>query len=156
MILGQLRTENKSNEISAIPELLKQLTLPVGCVVTIDAAGTQKENADLLREMWVDYALALKSNHFNLRDEWRTTSFKLRKQDKSMAPLDECMSEERGHGRSEYRRVSATDDLAWLEQKSEWRDMRSIVRLETMRRIGGRYEQETRYYITSLPQTLRS
>jgi predicted transposase YbfD/YdcC len=150
MILGQLRTENKSNEIAAIPELLKQLTLPAGCVITIDAAGTQKTNATLIRDMKADYIFALKGNHRNLRDEVENYFLQAEEAGQEYAPLDEFVTEERGHGRSEYRKVSATDDLDWLEQKSEWKDLRTIVRLESIRQIGEKRERETRYYITSL------
>lgn len=151
MILGQLRTEEKSNEIAAIPELLKQLMLPAGCTITIDAAGTQKTNANLIRDMNADYVFAVKGNQPNLRDEIENYFTQAEEAGQEYAPLDEFISEERNHGRFEYRRILATDDLDWLEQKAEWRDLRSIVRLESIRQIGEKREQEIRYYASSLP-----
>jgi predicted transposase YbfD/YdcC len=156
MILAQLRTENKSNEIAAIPELLKQLTLPEGCIITIDAAGTQKVNASLIRDMNADYVLALKGNHPNLRDEVENYFLQAEEAGQEYAPLNEFVTEENGHGRFEYRRVSATDDLDWLEQKTEWQGLRSIVRLESVRQTGEKSEKEVRYYITSLPPDAKS
>lgn len=151
MILGQIRNERKSNEIAAIPELLKQLTLPMGCVITIDAAGTQKNIASQIRDMNADYVLALKGNHPKLKDEIENYFSQAKEAGKEYAPLDEFMKKEKGHGRLECRKVFATDDLEWLEQKTEWRDLRSIVAIESTRWISGEYQHENRYYISSLP-----
>lgn len=151
MILGQLRNESKSNEISTIPELLKQLTLPSGSIITIDAAGTQKEIASQIREMKVDYVLALKGNQPKLLDEVENYFNQAAEAGSEYAPLDEFVKEEQGHGRIEQRKVYATDDLEWLPQKDDWKDLRSIVKLESVRWSGGKKQQEIRYYISSLP-----
>jgi predicted transposase YbfD/YdcC len=151
MILGQVRNKAKSNEIAAIPELLKQLTLPPECIISIDAAGTQKTIASQIRSMSADYVLALKGNQRMLHAEVENYFLQAEEAGKEYAPLDEYVKEEAGHGRIEYRRVFATDDLEWLDQKSQWKDLRSIVRVESMRQIGEKREQENRYYISSLP-----
>lgn len=151
MILGQLRSESKSNEVRAIPELLKRLTLPEGCTVTIDAAGTQKDNAHHIREAKADYVLALKGNQPKLRDEVENYFRQAAEVGSDYAPLNEFMKEERGHGRMELRKVYATEDIDWLPQREEWRDLRSIVKLESVRWSEGEREQEVRYYISSLP-----
>ena len=151
MVLGQVRNEAKSNEITAIPELLKQLTLPAGCVITIDAAGTQKNIAAQIRDMGADYVLALKGNHQKLKDEVENYFLQAEEAGKDYAPLDECMKEEQGHGRLESRKVFATDDLEWMDQRSEWRDLKSIIRVESIREVSGKRQQENRYYISSLP-----
>ncbi len=122
MILGQVRNEAKSNEIAAIPELLKQLTLLAGCVITIDAAGAQKNIAAQIRDMGADYVLALKGNHQRLKDEIENYFLQAEEAGKEYAPLDEYLKKEQGHGRLECRKVFATDNLEWLEQKVEWRD----------------------------------
>jgi predicted transposase YbfD/YdcC len=151
MILGQVRTQAKSNEISAIPDLLKQLVLPVGCVITIDAAGTQKNIAAQIRDMKADYLLALKGNHPKLREEVETYFTQAAEAGNEFAPLNEFTTEEQGHGRLELRRVFATDDIEWLEQKTGWRDLKTIIKIESTRWSGGERSQENRYYITSLP-----
>jgi predicted transposase YbfD/YdcC len=151
MILGQLRNKSKSNEISAIPELLKQLTLPEGCVVTIDAAGTQKENTIHIRGAKADYILALKGNQPKLRDEVENYFQQAAEAGSEYARLQECMKEEQGHGRLELRKIYATDDIDWLPQKEEWKDLRSIVKLESVRWSDGKKSHEIRYYLSSLP-----
>jgi predicted transposase YbfD/YdcC len=151
MILGQLRNESKSNEVTTIPELLKQLTLPEGSVITIDAAGTQKEIAQQIREMKEDYVLALKGNHPKLRDEIENYFDQAQEAGMEYAPLSESIREEQGHGRLEMRKVYATDDLEWLPQKGEWKDLKSIAKVESVRRCGGKRQHENRYYISSLP-----
>jgi predicted transposase YbfD/YdcC len=152
MILGQVRNEAKSNEITAIPELLKQLTLPPECIITIDAIGTQKTIAAQIRSMNADYVLALKGNQVNLHAEVENYFLQAEAAGKDYAPLDEYVKEEAGHGRIECRRVFATDNLEWLEQRFEWKDLRSIVRVESIRQIGEKREHENRYYISSLPK----
>jgi len=151
MILGQLRNESKSNEIATIPELLKQLTLPEGSVITIDAAGTQKEIARQIRELKVDYVLALKRNQQKLFDEVENYFNQAIEAGKEYAPLDESKKEELGHGRIELRKVYATDDLNWLPQRDDWKDLKSIARLESVRWSEGKRQEEVRYYISSLP-----
>ncbi len=151
MILGQLRNESKSNEISAIPELLKQLTLAEGCVVTIDAAGTQKENTHLIRAAKADYVLGLKGNQPKLRDEVENYFRQAIEAGKEYAPLQEYMREEQGHGRLELRRIHVTDDIDWLPQKGDWKDLRSIIRLESVRWANGERAHEIKYYLSSLP-----
>ena len=70
---------------------------------------------------------------------------------KEYAPLDEFVREEKGHGRLECRKVFATDDLEWLEQRAEWRDLKSMIRVESIRWVSGERQHENRYYISSLP-----
>ena len=151
MILGQVRNEAKSNEIAAIPELLKQLTLPLGCIITIDAAGTQKTIASQIRDMGAEYVLALKGNHPTLKAEIENYFQQARDAGNEYAPLDEFAKAEQGHGRLEYRRVFATDDLDWLNSKAEWRDLKSVIRVESTRWVRGDRQHENRYYISSLP-----
>lgn len=143
--LGQLKVGDKSNEITAIPELLKLLVLK-GCIVTIDALGCQKDIASSIIDKEADYILALKSNQGHLLQQTKD-SFRF---------LDaKSVSEEvdAGHGRVETRICSALDDLSMIRQKGEWKNLQSLVRVESERYIKatGDSEKETRFYISSLP-----
>ena len=151
LILGQLRNEGKSNEISTIPELLKMLSLPEGCIVTIDAVGTQKEIAAGIRDIGADYLLCVKSNQRNLKDELENFFVQAEDVGHEFVSLDQSLKTETGHGRVERRRVSVSREINWLPQKNDWRDLQSIVKLESVREIKDATEQETRYFITSLP-----
>lgn len=151
MMLGQLRSECKSNEIKAIPELLKQLTLPAGCIITIDAAGTQKNIANQIRELKADYVLALKENQQKLHDEVENYFNQAIDVGDDYASLLKDEEESRGHGRVVLRRIYVTDDIDWLPQKDDWRDIKSIVRQENIRISEGKEQSEIRYYISSLP-----
>jgi len=151
MVLGHLRNESKSNEVKAIPELLKQLILPEGSIVTIDAAGTQKNIASQIQGMGADYVLALKGNQPALRDEVANYFDQAAEAGDEYAPLNAFQAEEQGHGRLELRKINATDDLDWLPQKEEWLGLRSIIKLESIRWSEGKRQQETKYYISSLP-----
>jgi predicted transposase YbfD/YdcC len=151
MILGQLRNESKSNEIKTIPELLKQLTLPEGSIITIDAAGTQKEIVNQIRDMKADYVLALKGNQQKLLDEVENYFNQAEEAGSEYAPLNEYITEEQGHGRIEMRKVYATDDIDWLPQKGEWKGLKTIIKLESVRWVEGKRQPEVRYYISSLP-----
>lgn len=145
VVLGQVKVYDKSNEITAIPELLKLLVLK-GCIVTIDAIGCQKNIAEEIIGKEADYILALKSNQGSLLQQTED-SFRLLEAKSVSEEIDA------GHGRVEIRTCSAVDDLALVRQKKEWRNLRSLVRIESERymKATGESEKETRYYISSLP-----
>ena len=150
LLLGQVAVDQKSNEITAIPVLLKMLSIS-GAIVTIDAMGCQKEIARTIRGREADYILALKANHERLFEQvvafWDRACARLMK-----GPdigYDRQWSE--GHGRTEARRCWATSDLDWLEGREEWKDLRSVVFIESERFIGESLSVETRYYLSSLP-----
>ena len=147
----QLRNEGKANEITTIPELLKILILPGGCTITIDAVGTQKNIAADIRGIGADYLLCVKSNQRNLRDELENFFAQAEDAGREFIALDQSFKAEKGHGRVEQRKVSVSDEIDWLPQKGEWRDLRSVVKLESVRESKGVREEETRYFITSLP-----
>ena len=143
--LGQVKVNDKSNEITAIPELLNLLAVK-GCIVTIDAMGCQKDIASAVIGKEADYILALKSNQ----------SVLLQQAEDSFRFLDaKSVSEEvdAGHGRVETRTCSAIDDLSFVRHKKDWKNMQSLVRIESERFIKatGESKKETRYYISSLP-----
>ena len=147
LVLAQQAVDGKSNEITAIPELLDMLNLK-GAIVSIDAMGTQKEIARRIVDKGADYVLALKGNQTSLHE------------DAALFFADpvcaaECAASaetDAGHGRIEERSCRAAE-ASWLaERHPEWKDLRSIAAV-TARRIDkktGRESLETRYYITSL------
>ncbi len=153
LVLAQIATEEKSNEITAIPVLLRQLAL-AGCIVTIDAMGTQTKIADQIIEQEGEYALALKENQGNLYEEVKAT-FALAEQE-AFAGLH-CESErsvEKGHGRLEVRNYWTIRDpeiLEYLDPEKRWKGLRGIGMVRAERRMDQEITRETRYFLLSFP-----
>ena len=143
-ILGQLKVDQKSNEITAIPELLDALLLK-GCIVTIDAMGCQKKIAKKIIKKEADYILAVKDNqkelHQHVKDSFRF-----------LQPIDVYQDTEFGHGRIENRKCSIIEDLSMIDNKGRWPGLQTIVQIESERifKATGKTEKETRFYISSL------
>ncbi len=148
LVLGQVKTEDKSNEISAIPQLLEILEL-TGCLVTIDAMGCQKEIARKIREKGADYLLALKENHPKLHESVVARFDAARDGGFESREMDFAETEDRNHGRIEYRRCRVESDISWLERKDEWKDLASVAMIESERHLDGRFSIERRYYLSS-------
>jgi|SRR6185369_5747792 len=150
MVLGQVKVDEKSNEITAIPELLEMLEV-AGCIVTIDAMGCQTEIAAKIIEKEADYVLAVKGNQGNLHEDVvQYFDWALADQFKQTTYTAE-ETIEGNHGRVEVRRYYATDDIEWLRKKADWRGLRSIAMVESERTvIGEATSLERRYYISSL------
>ena len=150
LVLGQVRVDEKSNEITAIPELLKILEIS-GCIVTLDAMGCQTEIAKTIVDKQADYVLAVKGNQPTLLDDLREY-FDWALADKfqqTRYTKDETVDGE--HGRMEVRRCYASEDCEWLRRKAEWPGLRSIAMVESERRVGEvEPSHERRYYISSL------
>jgi predicted transposase YbfD/YdcC len=150
VVLGRRATEEKSNEIKAIPELLATLAL-TGCVVTIDAMGTQTAIASAIRERGADYVLAVKDNQPRLsesiQDFWRS----FRQHSGALTPHSFTESVEKGHDRLETRRCYAFGQLECLANPEQWMGLGSFAVIESERRIGGKTTLEQRLYISSLP-----
>jgi predicted transposase YbfD/YdcC len=150
VVLGQVRTAEKSNEITAIPELLAVLEL-AGAIVTIDAMGCQKAIAAQIRAQNAEYVLALKGNHANLHQEIVDYFAWAERQKWREIEVSTAHSVEKGHGRIEERRVVVTEDIDWILEKEQWSGMRSIVMVEAEREIiGGKRSTERRFFISSL------
>jgi predicted transposase YbfD/YdcC len=151
LVLAQLATEEKSNEITAIPLLLKQLVLK-GCIVTIDAMGTQTKIAEQIIEQEGEYALALKNNQGNLYEEVKAT-FALAEKEafaNVQAESDRCV--EKGHGRLEVREywtICDTEILEYLDPQKKWEGLQAIGMVRSQRRIDQEVSRETRYYLLS-------
>lgn len=151
LVLGQTKVAEKSNEITAIPELLKLLTLK-GAVVTIDAMGCQKEIAQTIVEKEADYVLALKGNQGTLSDDVELFFAEQKACDFKDTAISRHRTLEKSHGRIETRTYTAVGDIDWLtECHPGWKGLKSIVMVESVREIvGGKTEHETRFYISSL------
>lgn len=148
LTLGQLKTEEKSNEITAIPELLAMLDLK-GSIVTIDSMGCQTAIAMAVAEQGADYVLALKGNHGKLHEqvsEFFEIAEQYQYQLLDAKPDTSC---EKDHGRIESRRVIALPS-AHLEQVGVWTGLKSMIMVESIREIGEKRTSERRFYISSL------
>jgi len=153
VVLAQLATEEKSNEITAIPLLLKQLALQ-GCLVTIDAMGTQTKIAAQIIEQEGDYALALKDNQGNLYEEVQATFALAEKDGWADLPEPSVRLVEKGHGRLETREYWTLSDpalLAYLDPEQKWKGLRGIGMVRSQRQIDDEVSQEIRYFLLSFP-----
>ncbi|AVZ78769.1 ISAs1 family transposase [Zoogloeaceae bacteirum Par-f-2] len=149
LVLGQRATAEKSNEKTAIPQLLSVLALE-GCVVTIDAMGTQANIAQAIRERGADYVLAVKDNQPILADSIRDF-FALFQAAPEKTPHTVAETVEKDHGRLETRRCYAFDQLACLHRAEHWPGLKSFAVIESERLVKGKLTKELRCYISSLP-----
>ena len=161
LVLGQLKVADKSNEITAVPELLRVLEL-TGCIVTIDAMGCQKKIAKEIIEADADYVLALKGNQETVHQEIksfldatlleqqtpRLPGAKLSTQAATLASVETV---EKDHGRLETRRYFQSDQLNWFADRSKWEGLKSVGMVESTREVDGKTTVERRYYLSSLP-----
>jgi predicted transposase YbfD/YdcC len=161
LVLGQLKVADKSNEITAVPELLGLLELS-GCIVTIDAMGCQKKIAKEINEADADYVLALKGNQETVHEEVKTfldaTLVEQQaprlvgaKLSKAAATLASVQTVEKDHGRLETRRYYQSDQLDWFADRKEWEKLTSVGMVESIREVNGETTVERRYYLSSLP-----
>lgn len=149
LVLGQQKVEAKSNEITAIPQLLKLLEIE-GCIVTIDAMGTQKQIAKQIAERNADYVLALKDNQGNLFADVQQIFAQAQSTKFAGLKYDYAQAIDKGHGRVEIRRCWTMEQVEFLVDSEKWVKFTSIGMIQAERRINGKVEQETRYYISSL------
>ena len=151
LVLAQVAVEEKSNEITAIPKLLRQLALS-GCIVTIDSMGTQVKIAKQIVEDDGDYVLALKGNHGTLAKEVQETFDLAQAEQFTHIQHQFYQTVDKGHGRLEIRKHWMIDDpeyIAYLDPKGRWKGLRAIGMVQSERRIGQQVTQETRYYLLS-------
>ena len=155
LLLGQLATDAKSNEITAIPELLKMLTIR-GNVITIDAMGCQKEIVKQVREKEGDYVIALKGNQGSLHAEAENFFLQAMEVELVESGCDYASSIEKNRGRIEERQVwSCTLDWLSAEQFEGWVDLKTLICVKSTRTHKGKTTQEFRYYISSLTSNAR-
>ncbi len=151
LVLGQVKVNEKSNEITAIPELLKVLSLR-GCIVTIDAMGCQKEIVKQIREAGGDYIITLKKNQGGLYERVEAL-FKeaLIKQYQGFT-FSSYRASKTEHGREETRYCMMLSDVqTQIDFEGKWEDLLSIGRQDSMRVVNGKTTIKTRYFISSLP-----
>lgn len=149
LVLAQERVSETSNEITALPDLLRVLALQ-GCLVTIDAIGCQKEIAQQILDQGGDYVLALKENQPKLLEEVATTFTQAQANVFVDLLIDRERNVDKGHGRLEIRRHTVIADpgiLAWLHDEYGWPGLGAIGMVEAERRIGAERSRETRYYL---------
>jgi|HubBroStandDraft_5_1064220.scaffolds.fasta_scaffold123849_1 predicted transposase YbfD/YdcC len=152
IILGQLKTAEKSNEITAIPELLDTLVLK-GCTVTIDAMGCQKAIIKKIRDGRGEYVVGLKGNQGTLHAEAVNFFDQAIEVGAEEAGCEYYNTVEKGHGRIEEREVWMTSNLEWLEGRAEWEGLQSLICIRSTRHEKGKTTIEKRYYISSLRTT---
>lgn len=153
LILGQRKVDEKSNEITAIPELLKMLSLE-GCIVTIDAIGTQTEIAKAIVDAGADYLLSVKDNQKTLHREIAWLFEYDQKNDFKQAPYDHAKTTSKGHGRIEIREcwsISDPEYIQSLKSANKWKQLKSITMVTSTRIMPKKTTTKTRYYISSLP-----
>lgn len=144
LVLGQLAVEEKSNEITAIPNLMDVLDLK-GCIVTADALNTQKGIAAKAIEKKADYILPIKGNHPVFYEEMRAYMDDIASKHEA-----DFESVEKDHGRIEIRRCWQSEDISWYSDYNAWKGLKSFYVIEAVREQKGRKEIQRRYYISSL------
>ncbi len=156
LVLGQLKVAEKSNEITAVPVLLRALELR-GCIVTTDAMGCQKRIAKQIVASGADYVLALKGNHETVHEEVKTYLDDAILQQAGMPASQGGKSElvhtetlEKDHGRLETRRYWQSENIDWFADLTKWEGLRSVGVVEAVREIKGKISTERRYYLSSL------
>ena len=160
LVLGQLKVADKSNEITAVPQLLRVLELS-GCIVTIDAMGCQKKIAREITEADADYVLALKGNQETVHQEVKTFLDAALAEQQAPRPagvklsgpaanLASLQTVEKDHGRLETRRYYQSDHLEWFADRGKWEGLASLGMVESIREVAGKTTVERRYYLSSL------
>lgn len=150
LVLAQLKVADHSNEITALPALLRALEL-AGCVVTVDAIGCQKTIAKEIHEADADYVLALKGNQGTLHAEVKEFLDDAQRRGFAGAVHQFVETVDKDHGRLETRRYWITEQIGWLADRADWEALRSVGMVEAVRETAGKVTTERRYYLTSLP-----
>jgi len=151
LVLAQTAVNEKSNEITAVPEVLGMLDIK-GAIISVDALNTQKTIAQQIVKQGGDYLMAVKDNHPMLHDSIRLHLDEMILE--KFAGIDHVYHEttDGGHGRIDTRRVWATSQIDWLADREQWKNLRSVAVVESTRRVLGKGESKTtrRYYLSSL------
>ena len=149
LVLGQVKVEEKSNEIVAIPKLLRMLEIE-GAVVTIDAMGCQRDIAQTILDRKADYILALKGNQGSLKDDVKLFVDEQKAVGFKDAKISRDKTVDGDHGRIETREVTVIHHVGWLQDRHDWPGLKSVVVVESAREVAGKVDREMRLYITSL------
>lgn len=149
LVLGQVKTDAESNEITAIPKLLEILHLE-GCLVTIDAIGCQREIVKHIIDKGADYVISLKKNQGALHAATVDFFAEARAERFETVPHAYTETLEKEHGRLETRRYWVTGRLDWFRERTDWEGLTSVGMVESEREVNGVTSKEVRYYISSL------
>jgi len=158
LVLGQQKVDEKSNEITAIPELLRLLDIN-GCIITIDAMGCQTEIAKQIIDQEGEYLLTVKENQPHLCEDMELFFRLAHQNDFQKVDYTYERTVNKGHGRIETRQcwaISGEDSLQFLRDHEQWKGLQSIAQVNSQRQINGKKSTETRYYITSLPNDAKT
>lgn len=150
VVLGQVKTDEKSNEITAVPKLLELLRLE-GCIVTLDAMGCQRETAQQIVDKGAHYVISLKGNQEKLHEEVERVFTEAREESFETVPHAYTETVEKDHGRIERRRYWITAKLDNIRRAERWACLSSVGMVEAERTIDGKTSKEIRYFISSLP-----
>jgi len=146
-VFGQLKVESKTNEITAIPQLLEMLQLKEA-TVTIDAMGCQRDIAQKIVEKEGHYVFALKGNQSTLQEDIQTFMDDVIAQG-GRGAYDYYETVEKSHGRIETRKCWSSGDVDWLTQREDWAGLSSMAAVESTRTVNGKTSVERRYFISS-------
>jgi len=147
LVLGQIATDAKSNEITAVPKLLEMLSLK-GCIVTVDALNCQRDIARQIVDQGGDYALALKGNQGTLHDDVRRFL-----DDPASEKITAKPTVEGDHGRIETRVATVSTAIDWLQEDHQWPGLKAIGKIVRTRETATKTTMETAYYLLSTPVT---
>jgi len=150
MVLGQVRTDEKSNEITAVPKLLELLRLE-GCIVTLDAMGAQRDLAKQIVEKGGHYVIGLKGNQGALLSQVEQLFNEARAEGFETVPHEYSESLEKDHGRIEQRRYWITPRIDSVRRAEQWPYLASVGMVQSERTVEGKTSTEVRYFISSLP-----
>lgn len=148
LVMGQLACEEKSNEITAIPKLLEMLDIK-GCIVTIDAMGTQKEIAEKITEKEADYILALKENQKTLYNDVKLYIDEIYKDKEMLESKNYHKTIGKGHGRIETRECIIPEEINWLDNKQDWKGIKGIGAIYCVTEENGHKSKQSHYFIYS-------
>ena len=148
IVLGQLACEEKSNEITPIPKLLEMLEIK-GCIVTIDAMGTQTEIAESIIDNGGDYILALKENQKTLYNDVKLYLDDIHQEKKLLESQNYYRTVEKGHGRFEIRECIISEEISWLHNKSAWKGLCGVGAIYCTIEKDGITSKQSHYFIYS-------
>ena len=149
LALAQVKVSEKSNKIVAIPALLDMIKLE-GAVITIDAMGCQRAIAKKSKDKRADCIIALKGNQGALREDVELFAAEQKVNDFKDCKVSQHETVDGGHGRIEPRKYTVIHDVDWLQERHNWPGLNGIVIVDSHRKIGGKLQHETRFYVTSL------
>lgn len=149
LVLGQVKVDEKSNEITAIPRLLAMMAIE-GAIVTIDAMGCQRAIARTILDKKADYVLALKGNQSALHEDVALFVAEQKGRGFHDTKISRNTTVDNDHGRIETRATTVIHSVEWLQKRHQWPGLQAVVVIDSMRETGGKTEHETRLYITSV------